>query len=278
MQARELARPLSAALGQAVVVDNKPGAGQVIGAEIVARAEPDGYTIGIVDSGPLTIGPHLRRVPYDPHSSFTPLGGVATVPLMLLASTSSGIRSLADLRAAAARSPNGLVYGTAGLGSIHHLSGEMLKLRLGVELTHVPYRGTALAVTDLMAGRISLMFAAISSGLAMVRAGQAHTVGVISLRRSESAPSVPTLAEQGLADFESKGWSGLFAPQGIPVERAQVLRAALQRALKDPAFVQHSREQGNDVLGGNEEELRSLLSVDYKRWGDLIAARGIRLE
>lgn len=278
MQARDLARPLSAQLRQPVIVDNKPGAGQAIGAEAVARASKEGYIIGLIDSGPLTIGPHLRSLSYDPRKSFTPLGGVNKMPLVILSSIGSGITSLAGLRKFAATSERGVSYGSSGLGSIHHLVGELLRSRLEVDLTHVPYRGSSQALTDLVAGRISIMIAALSSGLPMVRAGQAQAIGVTSPKRSEAAPTIPTLAEQGLDDFDAQGWTGLFAPKDIAPSKAAALSAALQRSLADPDFVQQAARQGNTVLTGQEEELRQLLVEDNTRWSRIISARGIRLE
>lgn len=278
MQARDLARPLSAQLRQPVIVDNKPGAGQAIGAEAVARASKEGYIIGLIDSGPLTIGPHLRPLSYDPRKSFTPLGGVNKMPLVILSSIGSGITSLAGLRKFAATSERGVSYGSSGLGSIHHLVGELLRSRLEVDLTHVPYRGSSQALTDLVAGRISIMIAALSSGLPMVRAGQAQAIGVTSPKRSEAAPTIPTLAEQGLDDFDAQGWTGLFAPKDIAPSKAAALSAALQRSLADPDFVQQAARQGNTVLTGQEEELCQLLVEDNTRWSRIISARGIRLE
>lgn len=259
MQARDLARPLSAQLRQPVIVDNKPGAGQAIGAEAVARASKEGYIIGLIDSGPLTIGPHLRSLSYDPRKSFTPLGGVNKMPLVILSSIGSGITSLAGLRRFAATSERGVSYGSSGLGSIHHLVGELLRSRLEVDLTHVPYRGSSQALTDLVAGRISIMIAALSSGLPMVRAGQAQAIGVTSPKRSEAAPTIPTLAEQGLDDFDAQGWTGLFAPKDIAPSKAAALSAALQRSLADPDFVQQLRGRATPCLPDKRRNYVSFL-------------------
>ncbi len=277
--ARALAPGMSRALGQSVVVENRPGAGQVLSAELLANAEPDGYTIGLVDSGPLTVSPHLRRLPFDPQKSFTPIGTIANLPLVIVASNGTGIRNLADLLDAARKSPGKLTYASTGAGSMHNLTGEYLKSVAQIDVGHVPYRGAALAMPDVVAGRVSLAIIGVSGALGQIRADQIRAIGVTSSRRSPALPDVPTVAEQGLAGFDSQGWVALCAPAGAPAQAVARLQSALKAAMAEPAFVQQEVVRGgNELLAGTAEEFASLLARDDARWGRLIRERGIRAE
>ncbi|HYF16418.1 MAG TPA: tripartite tricarboxylate transporter substrate binding protein [Ramlibacter sp.] len=276
---RGLAPALSRTLGQPIVVDNKPGAGQTLAAELLAKAEPDGYTIGLIDSGPLTISPHLRPLPFDPFKSFVPVGSIANLPLVIVASNNTGIGNLADLLRVAREKPGALSYASTGAGSMHNLTGEYLKSLQKLDIVHVPYRGTALAVPDLLSGRLSLSITGVSSGGRLVLDKQVQAVGVTSTKRSPALPNVPTLAEQGMAGFDSQGWVGLLAPAGTPPAVVARLGAALREALKDPVLIQQEVTRGgNELLAGTAEELSAMLSRDHARWGRGIKEQGIKGE
>ena len=276
---RALVPAMVKALGQSVIVENRPGAGQSLAADMVAKADPDGYSVGLVDSGPLTVSPHLKPIGFDPYKSFTPIASVAKLPLLLVASNASGIASLQDLIRAARANPGALGYASVGSGSMHHLTGEYMKSIVKLDILHVPYRGAALAAPDVIAGRVALMFSGVSSGAGLVRDKRVAAIGVTSLKRSVALPGVPTLAEQGMPGFESVGWVGLFGPAGVPPAIVAKLGAAMREALKDPAVIaQEVTRGGNEMLGGSAHELSALIASDDLRWGRIIREQGIRSE
>ena len=276
---RALVPAMVKALGQSVVVENRPGAGQALAAEMVAKADADGYSVGLVDSGPLTVSPHLKPMGFDPYKSFTPIASVAKLPLLLVASNGSGIGNLQDLIRVARAKPGALGYASVGSGSMHNLTGEYMKSILKLDILHVPYRGAALAAPDVIAGRVALMFSGVSSGAGLVRDKRVTAIGVTSLKRSVALPGVPTLAEQGMPGFESLGWVGLFGPAGVPPAIVAKLGAAMREALKDPAVIaQEVTRGGNEMLGGSAEELSALIASDDLRWGRIIREQGIRSE
>ncbi len=276
---RALVPAMVKALGQAVVVENRPGAGQALAAEMVAKADADGYSVGLVDSGPLTVSPHLKPMGFDPYKSFTPIASVAKLPLLLVASNGSGIGNLQDLIRVARAKPGTLGYASVGSGSMHNLTGEYMKSILKLDILHVPYRGAALAAPDVIAGRVALMFSGVSSGAGLVRDKRVTAIGVTSVKRSVALPGVPTLAEQGMPGFESLGWVGLFGPAGVPPAIVAKLGAAMREALKDPAVItQEVLRGGNEMLAGTAEELTALIASDDQRWGRIIREQGIRPE
>ena len=277
--ARAMVVPMGKALGQSVVVENRPGAAQSLAADMVAKADPDGYSIGLVDSGPLTVSPHFRQMAFDANRSFTPIGSVAKLPLILVASNASGLTGLQDVIRAAQARPGSLSYASVGAGSMHNLTGEYLKSLLKLDILHVPYKGAALAAPDVIAGRVALMFSGVSSGAGWVRDKRVVAIGVTSPRRSAALPGVPTLAEQGVPGFDSQGWVGLFGPAGVAPGIVARLNAALREALKDPALIQQEVVRGgNEMLAGSVEELVALIAADDARWGKVIREQGIRAE
>ena len=277
--ARAMVAPMGKALGQPVVVENRPGAAQALAAELVAKAEPGGYSIGLVDSGPLTVSPHFRPMNFDSQRSFTPVGSVAKLPLILVASNASGLAGLQDVVRAAQAKPGALSYASVGAGSMHNLAGEYMKSVLKIDILHVPYKGAALAAPDVIAGRVALMFSGVSSGAGWVRDRRVVAIGVTSPKRSAALPNVPTLAEQGMPGFDAQGWVGLFGPAGMAPAVVARLNAALREALKDPALIQQEVVRGgNEMLGGGAEELAALIAADEVRWGRVIREQGIRAE
>jgi tripartite-type tricarboxylate transporter receptor subunit TctC len=277
--ARAMVVPMGKALGQSVVVENRPGAAQALAAELVAKAEPDGYSIGLVDSGPLTVSPHFKPMAFDANRSFTPVGSVAKLPLILVASNASGLTGLQDVIRAAQAKPGSLSYASVGAGSMHNLAGETLKSTLKLDILHVPYKGAALAAPDVIAGRVALMFSGLSSGAGWVRDKRVAAIGVTSPKRSAAMPDVPTLAEQGATGFDAQGWVGLFGPAGLAPAVVARLNVALREALKDPALIQQEVVRGgNEMLSGSADELVALIAADNARWGRTIREQGIRAE
>ncbi|MBL8381956.1 MAG: tripartite tricarboxylate transporter substrate binding protein [Burkholderiales bacterium] len=277
--ARSLAPPMGRALGQSITIENRPGAGQSLAAEVVAKAEPDGYTVGLVDSGPLTVSPHLKAQGFDPAKSFVHIGTVAKLPLVLAASTASGLSTLQDVARAARDKPGALSYASAGPASMHNLTGEYLKGLLKVDITHVPYKGVSQILPDVIAGRVPLMFGGVSGTVGFIRDKQIRAIGVTSARRSVPLPDVPTLAEQGLPGFESVGWVGLSGPAGLPATVTTRLGNALREALKDRALYQQEVARGgNELLAGTAEEHAALFAADLARWGRVVKEQGIRAD
>lgn len=277
--ARTLGRAMATELGQPVVIENKAGAAQTLGVEALASASPDGYTIGVVDSGPLTISPHLRRLSYDPFKAIVPIGSVVNLPLAILASKTTGLTNLRDVEETAKKSPGTLTYGSAGPGSIHNLIGESLKIAKHLDIIHVPYKGMAAAIPDLLEGRISLMLTTAATGGTLVRENQVRAIAVTSLKRSAALPDTPSLDEQGVPGFDAQGWVGLFAPAGISPQVLSMLEVALRKSLRDPDLVEQEVNRGkNELLQGKPDELAAMLQRDYTRWGQLIRDQGIRGE
>lgn len=277
--ARGLATPMGRALGQTITVENRPGAGQTLAADVVAKAEPDGYTVGLVDSGPLTVSPHLKAQPFDPAKSFVHIGSVAKLPLILAASNASGLANLQDVARVAREKPGSLSYASAGPASMHNLTGESLKSLLKLDITHVPYKGVSQILPDVIAGRVPLMFGGVSGTVGFIRDKQIRPIGVTSAKRSFPLPDVPTLAEQGLPGFESVGWVGLSGPAGLPPALAAKLGVALREALKDRALHQQEVVRGgNELLTGTAEEHAALVATDFTRWGRVVKEQGIRVD
>lgn len=277
--ARSLAPPMGRALGQAITIENRPGAGQSLAAEVVAKAEPDGYTVGLIDSGPLTVSPHLKAQGFDPAKSFVHIGTVAKLPLVLAASNASGFATLQDVARAARDKPGALSYASAGPASMHNLTGEFLKSLLKIDIAHVPYKGVSQILPDVIAGRVPLMFGGVSGTVGFIRDKQIRAIGVTSAKRSVPLPDVPTLAEQGLPGFESVGWVGLSGPAGLPPGVTARLGTALREALKDKALYQQEVARGgNELLAGTAEEHATLFATDLARWGKVVKEQGIRAD
>lgn len=277
--ARIIGRPLEQILKQSVVVDYKPGAGASIGAEFVARAIPDGYTIGLTDTGPLCIMPNLRKVSYDPLTSFTPLSYVCTTGLVLIVNPELPVNSIQELIALAKSKPGSLSYASSGVGSVHHLAGELFKARAGVSIVHIPYRGAGPALTDLVGGQIPIMFATIGPALPMIAAGKARALGVTSLARSTSLPNVPTISEQGLKGYEAVLRFMVMGPAKMSSTVTSKFQSDFKTVIGDPTVVAELKKLGNDDIGyKSPAEIEALIQEDYRKWGNLIAQTKITLD
>ena len=276
--ARDISGLMSAALGQQIIVDYKPGAGGLIAAESVANAAADGYTIALIDGGPLTITPHTRQLSFDPLTAFSPIGLVARLPLLVLVHPSLPVKSLPDLIALLRKEPGVHAYSTSGLGSIHHLSAELFKARTKTFMVHIPYRGASPALTDLMAGQVKISFATIAPAIPLVQSGKVRAIAVTSTRSIPALPGIKTVAEQGVAGYDSQGWFVLAGPKAMPSAIIARLNQALNTALENPAVRDKLLAQGSDVSPSGPDAAAQLIKADYKKWGQVIREQNLKLE
>jgi tripartite-type tricarboxylate transporter receptor subunit TctC len=279
MVARPLAQFLGEQLKQSVIVDNRGGAGGGIGAEVVAKAPADGYTLLMATVGTQAINATLyRKLGYDPVKDFTPISLVAAAPVALVVHPSVPVSSVAELIALAKSKPGSLNFGSAGNGTPGHLTGEMFRAATGVDLKHVPYKGSAPALSDLLGGQIQLMFDPLQSVLAQVRAGRLKLLAISSKTRSPAAPDVPTFAESGLKDFEATAWWAVFAPASLPPAIAARLNTSVNAVVNSPAFRALLEPQGVTVLGDSREALAQFQRSEIGKWGNAVRASGASVD
>jgi tripartite-type tricarboxylate transporter receptor subunit TctC len=278
--ARMVADEMRKTWGQSVIVDNKSGAGGNIAANIVAKAKPDGYTLLVGSVGPLAINPTLyEKMPYDNIKDFTPVSLIVHVPNMLVVNPGPmPSRNVAEFVALARANPGKFFYGSTGIGTSAHLSGEQLKMMTGIEATHVPYKGAA-AVNDVLSGNQGLfMFATIPSVIQFVRAGRLRGLAVTSLKRSASAPDIPTLAESGYPEFEASSWFGLLGPADMPRDIVNKLHAEIVRILKIAEIRDKLSQQGADPVGNTPEEFGAYIRAETSKWARVVRASGAKAE
>ncbi len=277
--ARAIGAKLTEAWGQQVVIDNRAGAGGVIGTDLAAKAAPDGYTLLFGTSAGLTINPALvRTLAYDPVRDFAPVSLLVINPQILVVNNSVPVNSVKELIAYAKSRPGQLNYASVGQGSPNHLGMELLKALAGIDMVHVPYKGTGPAVTDLLGGQVQLMFNSMPSVLPLVKAGKLKGLAVGSPQRSPAAPEVPTVAEAGVPGFENVTWYGMFAPAKTPKDVIAKLNAQVVKILTNPEMAQRMASQGAEPRGTTPEELAGFMRVESERWKKVIKAAGIKLE
>ncbi|MDB5944852.1 MAG: Tricarboxylate transport protein TctC [Ramlibacter sp.] len=271
--ARALAAQLTASMGVPVVVENKPGASGTMGSEILARAAPDGYTIGIAVPGTHTLPVALgRKVPYDPFKDFTPLSIPVTNPLAIVVSADLPVRTLKELVEYAKKNPRKLSYGTSGAGTSQHLMGEMLNQFAGIDIQHVPYKGGSGAMNDLLGKQIQVTYAVIATVLQHVRAGKLKILAVADDQRYADLPDVPT-TQEALPGFQPKtSWMGVFGPAKLPAAIASYLTAELQKAVRDPEVGKYLSSNGMPVVGSNAEQFTARMREDIEGWTPVIRA------
>ncbi|OVZ60662.1 LacI family transcriptional regulator [Pigmentiphaga sp. NML080357] len=276
--ARSLAARLGAELKQTVIVENRPGAGGNVGAQGVARAQPDGYTLLLSTAGPLSINQHLYKNPgYDPATSFAPVALVAAVPIMLVANPSAPFKTAAELIDYARKHPDKLSYGSQGNGTTSHLTMELLKTQAGVSIQHIPYRGSAPAATDLMGGVVQVMFDNSPSTLPFVKAGKMRALGVASPKRVKGMDDLPSLSET-LPGFASEAWFGLVAPAATPAATVDILNKAINRILSSAEYRQELANSGTEPLGGTPADFAKYRDAETAKWGKIVQAAGIKLD
>ena len=277
--ARLLERPLRASLGQAVVLDYRSGAGGVVGMEAVARARPDGHTVGLGSTGALVIAPHIMpRMPYDPLRDLAAVSEVLAVPQLLAVPAAFAARDVAALVAMARAAPGSIAYASAGIGSSLHLAAELFRQKAGITITHVPYRGAAPAITDLVAGRVQMMLGDVTGLLPQVQGGALRALGITAAARFSGLPDVPTIAEAGIEGVISDTFYGVLAPAGVPAGRLSALAAALRAALAEPDTRAALAGQGGNIIGSTPEDFAARLRVSSARWAEVVQAGQIRME
>ena len=277
--ARAIAPELQTALGQQVIVDNKPGAGGNIGAEIVAKADPDGYTLLLASAGILTINEFLySRMPFDPASAFAPITVVGDMPNIVVVHPKAGVATLKALIDKAGSDPGKLNFGSAGNGTTTHLAVVLLEQAAGIKLAHVPYKGAAPAVQDLVAGQIDGLVDNPPLVLGHIRSGAIRALAWAAPQRMAILPDVPTAAEAGLPGFEASSWFALVAPAGTPKEIVARLNAEVARILKDPKLVETFAGRGVRLAGNSVEEFTAFIPAERVRWGGIVKASGVKME
>jgi tripartite-type tricarboxylate transporter receptor subunit TctC len=276
---RMVADQLQTGLGATVVVENKPGAGTTLGAEQVARAEPDGYTLLIATSTTLAINKTLyKKLPYDPVKDFTPIALLAGVPFALIINPSIPAKTLSEFIAYAKSNP-GLAYGSAGNGSPQHLGAEMFKAAAGIDIRHVSYRGSVPAMLDVIAGHIPFMVVDLQPALPQIRDGKVRVLGVTTPKRVAAAPDIPTLAESGLAGFELVAWQGIVAPAGVPRAIVDRLAAQIGKLVSDPATQARLTNIALELLPGSTPDgFAAYIKAEVDRWAGIVRNSGAELE
>ena len=276
--ARLLAQKLSERWGQQAVVENVVGANGMVGTEQVAKAAKDGYTLAMIAANHAVSGHLFKNLPYDPVNDFAAIGIVGQVPFLLAVHPSVPFNDLAQLTQHARANPGKLNYASAGNGSPPHLAAELLKAMAKVDILHVPYKGVTPAITDLIGGQVHMSFGAVPVVLPHVKAGKLRALGVSSLKRSESAPEIPTLDEQGLGGFEVVSWIGLVAPAGTPAAVIDKVHGDISAVLAMPDVRTRIAGLGVELVGGSPAQMQRTLAVDAERWGKIVRQSGAKMD
>ncbi|WP_417282805.1 Bug family tripartite tricarboxylate transporter substrate binding protein [Comamonas sp.] len=276
--ARIVSQALQQELGQTVIVDNKPGAGGNIGAAAAARAAADGYTLFMGTVGTHAINASLYQKPgFDPIKDFAPLTRVATVPNLLVANPKQPFKTVKEMIAYAKANPGKLNYGSSGSGSSIHLSGELFRSMTGLDMVHVPYKGSAPAITDLLGNQIAVMFDNMPSAIQHVRSGKLRPIAVTTAKRSPELPDVPTVAEAGVPGYEATSWFGLWTQAKTPAPVQQRLHAAIAKVLKDPAVIKKINDQGGDIVIDTPAEFAAYIKAESAKWGKVVKDSGAQV-
>jgi tripartite-type tricarboxylate transporter receptor subunit TctC len=277
--ARTLAEPMGKTLGQTIIVNNKPGAATNIGADYVARAKADGHVMLTADTATLAANPSLyAKLPYNAEKDFAAVGLMARFPMILVVNAGVPVKTLAEFVAWAKKQPDGVNYATPGAGSPHHLATELFRERSGLKLVHVPYRGAAPAVQDVVGGQVPFMFVDTASGYPHIQSGKLRPIGVASLKRLNSFNTIPTLAEQGLKGFEAYAWQGLVVPAATPVEAVAALNKAMVAALESTAVKARFQTLGLEAIPSTPAQMAAYAKAEREKWGQVIRAANIRLD
>jgi tripartite-type tricarboxylate transporter receptor subunit TctC len=276
--ARIMQQRMTEALGQTIVIENRGGAGGAVGTEAAARSAPDGYTFLFTLSSH-TINPLLYKLNYDVERDFVPVSLIVSVPQLIAANPGSPIKSMQELVAAAKAAPGKLSFASVGNGTPSHIAGELLKLKTGIDIQHVPYKGGGPAVTDAIAGQVPLIFVTAPAALSHVKAGRLRALAVTTIKRSPGAPDIPTVAEAlNLPDYEVDSWYALFAPAKTPQPIVVRMQKEVARVVQMPEIRQKLIEQGGDPVGGTAEELDRVVKTELKKWTEVIQAAKIKLD
>ena len=277
--ARAIAQQLTVALGQPVVVDNKAGAGGVVGADLAAKAAPDGYTLFLGGVGSLSVNPHvMAKLPYDPFKDFSPIVLLASAPSVVAVNTSQPFKTIQDMTAYAKANPNKLNYASNGNGSSAHVATVLYETMAGVDMAHIPYKGLAPAMTDLLSGQVQLMFSSMVAIVPQIKAGKLRALAVTGAKRSPLLPDVPTLAESGLTGYEAGSWYGLLAPAGTSPDIIRRINLESVKALRQMAVRETLVSEGAEVAGGTPDDFARHIRVEYNRIGKMLKDGRLKME
>jgi tripartite-type tricarboxylate transporter receptor subunit TctC len=277
--ARLIGERLSKALGQPIIVENRPGAGGNIGSDFVARAAPDGYTIlgGTISSHAINVSLYAK-MPYDPEKNFAPITLIGSLANVLAVNADSPVRTVQELIAEAKAKPGALTFASSGAGTSQHLAGELFKRLAGVEITHIPYKGSAPALQDLIGGHVSMVFDNVVAVAALIKSGKVRPLGVTSLKRVQAFPEVPTIAESGLPDYEVVSWQGIFAPAGTPPDIVKRLNEEIVKILRMPDVVERMDTLGLEPIGNTPEEFANFQRAEIAKWARVVKEAGLKPE
>ena len=278
-RSRQIAQKMSVILKQPIIVDNKPGAGGNIGTEFIARAAPDGYTIGMGNFAPMAVNKTLfGNLRYDPETDIAPIVLIEKGPLVLVVNPNSPYKTVQDIVAAAKAKPGILTFSSGGSGGSHQLSAELFEQNAGIEMVHVPYKSGSAGLTDLMAGNVTMMFDQMYSAMPSIKADKLRPIAITSKKRSPLLPNVPSFSEVGYPKVEVLNWQGLIAPKGTPKAVIDKLNAAANEALKDPGLRDLMLSQGNEIGGGSSAEFAALIKSESTKWSAVVKAANIKPE
>ena len=275
---RTVAQKLSELWGQPVVVDNRPGGGTTIGTDAVAKAVPDGYTL-LVTPAPFTINPSLLpRIPYDALNDFVPITLINTTPLVLVVHPGVPAKNVKELIALAKANPGKLNFGSSGTGGSNHLAGELFDAMAGVKMVHIPYKGNAGALTDIVGGHLDVVYNGLTSAIALIKGGKLRVLAVTSLQRNAALPDVPTLDESGLKGFEAVAWNGLTAPAKTPRDVVMKINADVLKVVNSPELKERLKAEGSDPVGSSPEQFATFLRNEIAKWAKVIKFAGVKAE
>ena len=270
-RSRQVGKVMAEILGQPILIDNKAGAGGNIGTEMIARAKPDGYTLGMGNFAPLAVNHALfKKLNFDPFNDITPITLIERGPLILMVRAESPFKTVKDVVAAAKAAPGKLSYASGGIGGTHHLSGALFEYSAGIDMIHVPYKSGAAGATDLMGGQVDMMFEQMYSAMPAIKGGRLRALAITSKTRSPLVADLPTMAEQGYPEVEVLNWQGLVGPKGMSAELVKLLNTACNKALKDPELREKMLSQGNEIGGGTPEQFAALIRAEAPRWGKVV--------
>jgi tripartite-type tricarboxylate transporter receptor subunit TctC len=276
---RLIGERIAPALGQPVIVENRPGAGSMVGTTYVAKSAADGYTLLAGGNSAMVINPFLYKdAPYDTLRDFAPIVNISALPLALCVTPTLPVQNVRELIELAKRKPGAIAYGSSGNGSTHHLTTSLFAVAAGIQLTHVPYKGSSASFADLMAGRVQLVADTMPTAVLYARAGKVRAIGVTSLKRSPFLPDVPTLDEQGVKGFDIVAWTGLFAPAGTPEPILDRLNAEVLKVLKEPATLKRMHDLALDPIGNTREHFTAFVKQELVRWQKAVQASGAKID
>ncbi len=274
--ARVFAQRLTEGLGRQVIVDNRPGAAGNISTELAVRSPPDGYTLLMGNIGPIAVNPHLYKLTFDPLRDLTPISLIALAPLLVVVHPSLPVKSLKDLVALARREPGKLSYSSAGVGSSNHLAGALFNIEARADVVHIPYKGAAPALTDLIAGNVQLSFQTLPSLGGSVRSGRVRALAVTSAKRSRLYPEIPTAAEAGLKEFEVSAWYSIVAPAGTPRTVVDRVRDEIVKALAQKDVLDRMTAEGAEPMGSTPEAFAEFMRIETAKWGRVVRISGMK--